>query len=688
MSSFPEAEKAALDFLKGNENPFDSLARPQRLDDCFVDVHVPELLAEDRKLLLELIDRYRVDEYAGSGDLYPTRVVVVLGDRGAGKTHLLQSLAYRTDSRSQLLVRPSHFERNLPFEEYLLGQLMATLAAEDDVYHSRPIEDIAAALSRRLLRQSLRALGPTERLFAISPSSWGRTRSFFGGGKRDSEVLDRLIAALDQPDRVTSLPRLIDRHGLDRHLCVRLILGHLSRHDPGPDLLAVLRRTLYGAMAQTALLDRKDPLFSLVGGEYGDIGTTATTRSEIVGRLLHVVTEVCALVRQPVVFAFDNLERLFSPQNAFDGELIRAFFNSLAQAIDNTRGLLVLLFAESGLFDRAAPFMDEFARHRLEQGVPIYGRGPINIVRLAPPGAGEIKTLIKNRVGAVLGERAASLPQLFPFDAVALEKATTGSQALRNTLLRLRNEYSSRVYERRPPEVVPTPAGAQGTTVAWESLLETHWYEQFKAAGRKLDGNLASNLKNLHAGLGALLQQVIPLSLDAWQLTAVQSTATVGDNPNYGVVSLLSFEPQPGSGDNGKPVTVGVALLLAKGTGMQHDLRSKFDFFRRPRKGDRLLVLWSTSTERDDLVEALPAATRTVWTESRHKSQATLRRVNLDELCTILAFQEWLNAVQAAAEQPVPPEVVQSFLKERFQSVLQLIAPPLGQEERVAANED
>jgi hypothetical protein len=58
---------------------------------------------------------------------------------------------------------------------------------------------------------------------------------------------------------------------------------------------------------------------------------------ETVARLLHVVTEVCALVRQPIVLAFDNLERLFSPQSQFDGELVRAFFSSLAQAVDNTK---------------------------------------------------------------------------------------------------------------------------------------------------------------------------------------------------------------------------------------------------------------------------------------------------------------------------------------------------------------
>src|SRR5262245_35068859 len=134
MSSSREAEGLALDFLKGKENPFDSLARPQRLDDRFLDVHVPELLADDRALLVQIIDSYRVTWYARSADLRPTRVVTILGDRGSGKTHLLQSLAYRADRKSQLIVRPGYYDHHLPFEEFMLGQLMANLAAEDEVY--------------------------------------------------------------------------------------------------------------------------------------------------------------------------------------------------------------------------------------------------------------------------------------------------------------------------------------------------------------------------------------------------------------------------------------------------------------------------------------------------------------------------------------------------------------------------
>jgi hypothetical protein len=89
----------ALDRLKGKENPFESLVRPQKGDTRFRDLDVPGLLREQRELLLQVIDSYRVPEYTGASDLRPTRVVIIRGDRGAGKTHLLRSLQYRADGK-------------------------------------------------------------------------------------------------------------------------------------------------------------------------------------------------------------------------------------------------------------------------------------------------------------------------------------------------------------------------------------------------------------------------------------------------------------------------------------------------------------------------------------------------------------------------------------------------------------
>ena len=133
----------ALELLKGKDNPFESLARPQRGDEGFHDLHVPELQFEERRILLRVIDWYRVTEYRDSTHLRPSRVVTVRGDRGSGKTHLVrESLIAREDHKPQLVVRPSYFDPNLPFEEYLFAQLKTTMGEEDEFHRDRPMDVI------------------------------------------------------------------------------------------------------------------------------------------------------------------------------------------------------------------------------------------------------------------------------------------------------------------------------------------------------------------------------------------------------------------------------------------------------------------------------------------------------------------------------------------------------------------
>ena len=52
---------------------------------------------------------------------------------------------------------------------------------------------------------------------------------------------------------------------------------------------------------------------------------------------------------------------------------------------------------ETTLFENAFPHMDSFAQDRLQQGVPVFGKGPINQIRLQPPTADEIKVLVDAR---------------------------------------------------------------------------------------------------------------------------------------------------------------------------------------------------------------------------------------------------------------------------------------------------
>src|SRR5205823_4728459 len=126
--------------------------------------------------------------------------------------------------------------------------------------------------------------------------------------------------------------------------------GHLRARESGPDPLVQMRRLFYSALARAILLSDHDAVPRFFTDDYRKADPSGTSlRADLVQCLLQILLESCTLVRMPIVFAFDNLERLFAPQNQVDGALIRAFLNSLGQATDSMRGLLFLLFAEIGL---------------------------------------------------------------------------------------------------------------------------------------------------------------------------------------------------------------------------------------------------------------------------------------------------------------------------------------------------
>ena len=261
-------------------------------------------------------------------------------------------------------------------------------------------------------------------MFLAGPGRWRRLRLVLGGGNGLSNKLHDLTQALAAGAAGQDLPELLQRHGLCTEQGLRLVQGHLGRYEKGKSFQADVRRHLYLAMARTALGLDPEALERFLGGEYLQAQPEPNTRSEIVSHLLHALTEVCTLVQLPIVLAFDNLERLFSPQGLPDANLIRAFLNNLAQAVDNTKGLLFLLFAESGLFDsQVVPNMDSFAQMRLSQGVPLHAQGPVDIVRLKPPSTEEISVLVDVRVRRLLAREQAvdGLPTGFPFDSTFLQ---------------------------------------------------------------------------------------------------------------------------------------------------------------------------------------------------------------------------------------------------------------------------
>jgi hypothetical protein len=681
----------ALALLKGKDNPFEALASGQRADDNFHELHVPALHQRERELLLKIIDTYRLSDYADE-KLQKTRVVTIQGARGSGKTHLLQSLVARPDQKPQVVVRPAFLEPNLPFEEYLLAQLRTALAQQTEFHAERPLDAIARGLVRRLLRQALLGLSPADRVLALHTDRSLAFSLFWGGGDEHLRRFDALLAQI-KDSTVRDLPALLAHFGLSGELACRLIDSHLRTHESGPDLLVQMRRRFYSALARAVLIADHDAVQRFFTDDYRKADPAgASLRGDLVEHQLHILIEACTLVRMPIVFAFDNLERLFAPQNQPDPTLIRAFLNSLAQAEDNThtRGLLFLLFAESGLFaEQITPNLDSFAQGRIEQRVPIPGEDPVQLITLKEPTLEEVEQLVQTRVHPLLSEMEDLDPSLvaFPFTREFLQRAIgQGSVTLRNILIFLRNGYKQIVYDQPIPDlspgvvVDPVPGPGPGSVELpqspdWPGVLDGAWSRSFQSAKKWLE---SMSHHDLHTCLGGLLQACHPLSIDVWDLNKVTPVETAGEHLEYGVVTLLDWKVRDGEIVKGpQSMRVAVGFLLASGPGLPHDLRAKFDYLRDKYKGVRLVILWQTSKDGDPLADALPPGTRTVWDEESDNHWRTeLRRIDEIEIRRILAFKDLLEKAEDVVGQPPPAEAVRVLLHKKVGKLFPLLRPP------------
>ncbi|HKA06890.1 MAG TPA: hypothetical protein VKD71_06500, partial [Gemmataceae bacterium] len=166
----PVAERA-LDTLRRSGNPFRNYFARNPDDEVCARYHVPEMFAAERDLLMGVIDLYRYDPMTHS------EVVPVLGNKGAGKTHLLHSIKHGHDSAWQLLVTPGVYQRDTEFLEYILFQVMDTLLGGGKQKGVRPLEYIGEELVRRLLAKAISELSPLEKrdLFpAVGLGRWAR----------------------------------------------------------------------------------------------------------------------------------------------------------------------------------------------------------------------------------------------------------------------------------------------------------------------------------------------------------------------------------------------------------------------------------------------------------------------------------------------------------------------------------
>src|SRR5213595_2086230 len=148
----PSVAERALDVLRRAGNPFRNYFARNPDDEVCARYHVPELFARERDQLLGVVDLYRYDPTTHS------EIVPVLGNKGAGKTHLLHSIKHGQEGAWQLLVTPGVYQKDSEFLEYLLFQVIDTLLGGGKQRGCRPLEFVGEQLGRRLLHQTLSSL--------------------------------------------------------------------------------------------------------------------------------------------------------------------------------------------------------------------------------------------------------------------------------------------------------------------------------------------------------------------------------------------------------------------------------------------------------------------------------------------------------------------------------------------------
>src|SRR5262249_40153991 len=126
-----------LDALKHAGNPFRNYFARNPDDEVCGRYHVAELFARERSQLLGVVDLYRQTPAT------PSEMVPILGNKGAGKTHLLHSIKHGSEGQWQLLVTPGTYQKDTDFMEYMLFQVIDTLLGGGKQKGRRPLEHIS-----------------------------------------------------------------------------------------------------------------------------------------------------------------------------------------------------------------------------------------------------------------------------------------------------------------------------------------------------------------------------------------------------------------------------------------------------------------------------------------------------------------------------------------------------------------
>lgn len=660
----PRAASPELwDALREWENPFNDFVHAPVGGRARDVAHVPEINGDAQQKLCAAVARYRRCELPikgweqpgptspsalGNGatpaapDVPYSGLVLVLGKRGAGKTHLL-SHGMTDRQTGGLMVSPRQFEPRRPFAEYVWHQLLLTLQAEPT--QRSTLVQLADWWARRVVTNAFASFSDPDWIAWLvhaqphwrgwrtwlSPalSWWGETLR----ARRQEWVVtwqDASFPTLHEAAIAAELPLESIR---------QLAESHILRCQPTNTIGDQLRQRLYLQLIAAACTREPGPLLDFLVDGYAELESAAlASRGTQVEELLQGLADLLLLFGRPVILAFDALETLLGQPP--EPERCERFHSGLAELLDRIPGLPAFVFAESGYWQLIQKHFSEYAVQRWQRGIPVRRAGTIS--RLVLP---ELDRAAMNRMVAArlqpllrrsLGRDPVESERYLPFaeqDLASILGDRPEPPPLRQVLLALRDRYEKLVFggpdEPDGPRLAVPPAQTYGAL--WPGCLREseRRIEDCRGQWSLLCDDFYSGMRLALAALRAAESEI-----DGWQLREVEVLPS-GTHPTYG--QYVSMVWQQGT----TVARLGVSLLLGSGSGLPKDLKTKLAMVQGSRPDvAQLRVLWPRDQDSHLAAwEQLPPATRELW--ERAMATPAAGRIEL-QVISPLSLAPWL----------------------------------------------
>jgi hypothetical protein len=710
----------AFDALRRSGNPFRNYFARNPDDEVCARYHVPDLYSGERRLLLSIIDLYRYDPNTHS------EVVPVLGNKGAGKTHLLHSIKHGGDGGWQLLVTPGVYQKDADFLEYLLFQIIDTLLGGGRQRGVRPLDHVGEHVVRRLLANALNGLSQDQKLDLFPAPGIGRWARKLGIGV--SQALERCQWLIDHVGGHGQLgqgpipvSRALSEAGIPAEKAIELIESYVEKAETH-NAAGLMRREIYKGFVRAHLLNDEARLAEFLTHDFVEMPyQVRPTRQDLVLSLFKVLMEVFRALKTPVVVAFDQLEDLLLARRSDDAHKgAETFFAGIVQVMHQVDGLLFLVFAERGLWNRFVPSLDGYIQDRLNNPVHVPQHGTVKAIRLEAPAPELVRKVVEARLEGGLRELrdASEYDALFPFADEQVRRIAQTEPTLRDMLQQCRHLFDHVVYGNEtwggatnrlgneiddipmadiPPSRLPLdpPMPIVHEQVALKSVeiiraedpeesaaiaagaltpsgMAEQWAQEQRAALRKLmpDGALTGATREIQSGLGAFLRACHEhgVKVGPWRLQHVVPEYTFGEHPTYGVISIAHWACK-----DGQPWKVGIGLFLAKSAGKPKDLEIKLSSMDvEPPVIDHLILM----RPEDDL--ALTGKSKTVWQEAEKNGRhARLEPVTIDTLGMLYSFPRWLAAMQESLPDGQPLPNLADLIQEQCEKLLEQVCMPV-----------